>query len=119
MSPSRKKILKFSESKKKQFCKAFECTEAATTKGFCRLHYLKKLSGSANLFGAQEPDSKNLDAERRKKNRLRLLKMGDDEQDPEARAPEEIVDTIARIDDSNPSSMIDLEDLNSFKKTGS
>jgi hypothetical protein len=113
MTP-KKNIIKMSE-KKKVVCKAFECQEEATTKGFCRVHYMMKLTGNASLFGGGQEDAEK---ERRKTNRLHTPTSLESD-GPVERAPEEIVHTLTEIEGQTPTTIIDIEDLNPFKKTGS
>ncbi len=113
MSTSKKNVLKF-EQKKSPICKAFECSDSASIKGFCRLHYLMKLKGSEKLFGESTPVS-----EKKKNTSHRLKLFNQSETDTIDAAADEYVQKLNDIEGQTPTSMLDLEDLNPFKKTGS
>ncbi len=118
MSQSKKKpenVIPLRNTKTKTVCKAFECQEEATTKGFCRLHFIMKLKGSTSLYGSEGDLKKN---DRRRSHRLHLQQDPTDVESLE-RAPEEIVQTLTEIEGQTPTSIIDIDDLNPLKKTGS
>lgn len=98
-----------------RICKADSCSTPSQVKGYCRLHYLVVLKKEReDALNARDLVAEKLD-ERRKSNRLE----GPDARDalPTDWAPEEVVENIERLD-SQPTTLLDTDDLDPFKKTG-
>lgn len=94
MSESAKKIYKFDP--KKAVCKEFDCPQTATTKGYCRLHYIKKLKGSSPEAQLEHLALKKM-ADRRQSNRLQSPGAAPTS-DASPFSPETIVGTIENLD---------------------